>query len=319
MIPFLGAGASLCGQLRNESWEPSQDHIPSNEDLTNYLAHFYRYPEREAKQLARVSQYVAVMQGSGPLYEKLQEIFNRDYRPTDLHLFLASLPQFFREKNLNQTNFLPRRRLVMVTTNYDDLLEQAFDQAKEPYHKLVYMAATESKNEAYLGRFLHWMPNGKHTLIKGENDKDSLYTYEEAENVDPYPVIIKIHGAVDRAPQPDPYTNGEYSSYVITEDNYIDYLTQADFFNLLPMSLSAALKKNNFLFLGYGLQDWNLRVILRRIWKEQQTLNYASWAVQLETTDLDRAYWRQHNVEIVNLDLSDYIRKLKEYIDNYNV
>ena len=50
------------------------------------------------------------------------------------------------------------------------------------------------------------------------------------------------------------------------------------------MTLTAKLRKSHFLFLGYGLRDWNLRVILHRIAGEQR-LNYKSWAIQRHPTD----------------------------------
>ncbi len=72
----------------------------------------------------------------------------------------------------------------------------------------------------------------------------------------------------------------ERDSFVITEDHYIDYLTRTDISNLLPVTLAAKLRKSHFLFLGYSLRDWNLRVILHRIWGEQK-LTYKSWAIQV--------------------------------------
>ena len=42
--------------------------------------------------LARVSQYVATMQGSGPLYDELHARFEAAVEPTPLHRFLARLP-----------------------------------------------------------------------------------------------------------------------------------------------------------------------------------------------------------------------------------
>jgi hypothetical protein len=84
-------------------------------------------------------------------------------------------------------------------------------------------------------------------------------------------VILKMHGAVDR-------TNPEatWDSYVITEDHYIEYLARTDLANLVPVTLAAKLRRSHFLFLGYSMRDWNLRVILHRIWGEQK-LKYKSW------------------------------------------
>ena len=73
------------------------------------------------------------------------------------------------------------------------------------------------------------------------------------------PAILKLHGCLDRESAGD-------DSYVITEDSYIDYLSGGDVGALIPIALSQRLTSNSLLFLGYSLSDWNLRVILNRIW-----------------------------------------------------
>jgi hypothetical protein len=73
--------------------------------------------------------------------------------------------------------------------------------------------------------------------------------------------------------------DGDGDSYVITEDHYIDYLTRTELEHLLPATILPTIRKSHFLFLGYGLRDWNMRVILHRIAGDQQ-LTYKSWAIQ---------------------------------------
>ena len=53
---------------------------------------------------------------------------------------------------------------------------------------------------------------------------------------------------------------------MITENHYIDYLRQADIARLIPVNVVSRMRKSHFLFLGYSLKDWNLRVILNRLW-----------------------------------------------------
>ncbi len=38
---------------------------------------------------------------------------------------------------------------------------------------------------------------------------------------------------------------------------------------MVPVALAAKLRRSHFLFLGYEMADWNLRVILSRIWGER--------------------------------------------------
>ena len=114
---------------------------------------------------------------------------------------------------------------------------------------------------------------------------------------------MKIHGAVDRA---DP----EQDSYVITEDHYIEYLARTDLRGLIPSTLAAKLPRCGFLFLGYGLRDWNLRALLRQIWGEQK-FDYRSCAIQLKPDPLDQKFWSQRDVEIIDARLEDYIAILE--------
>jgi hypothetical protein len=194
---------------------------------------------------------------------------------------------------LRESGPTPRYPLI-VTTNYDDLLERAFDAEGEPFDLVSYVAEGDDR-----GKFWHRGPDGDGRLIDKPNKYRGL-------SVDERTVILKIHGAVDRF-------NAERDSFVITEDHYIDYLTHTDIANLVPVTLAAKLRKSHFLFLGYGLRDWNLRVILHRIWGEQK-LTYRSWAIQRDPEPLDQEFWHKRDVDILNLRLEDYVTALSEYL-----
>ena len=100
-------------------------------------------------------------------------------------------------------------------------------------------------------------------------------------------------------------------SYVITEDDYLDYLTHStEIESLFPVHLLGQLLNANFLFLGYSLRDWNLRVILNRIWQEQPVRG-GSWAIQREPKALDSLFWKRHQVEILDIDLDEYVHELR--------
>jgi hypothetical protein len=162
----------------------------------------------------------------------------------------------------------------------------------EPFDLVTYVAEGEQR-----GKFLHWTPDGEVCVIERPNEYRGL-SFEQRS------VILKIHGAVDRA-------SAMWDSFVITEDHYINYLTRTDISNLLPVTLVAKLRKSHFLFLGYSLRDWNLRVILHRIWGEQK-LTYKSWAIQGKLELIDRDFWRKREVDVFNVPLEDYISGLGE-------
>jgi hypothetical protein len=292
VVPLLGAGVNLCGRPPEWVWQHGQhDYLPSGRELAGFLAEYFQFPPGESGDLgdlARVSQYAAVIQGSGPLYEELHQLFDADYPPTELHEFLAELPAVQRER-LGTPNYQ-----LVVTTNYDDALERAFRAADEPYDVVTYVAEGDHR-----GKFLHWPHEREPVLIDTPNEYTALTLTDRT-------VILKMHGAVDRK-------NSDRDSYVITEDHYIDYLTRTDLSNLVPVQLAYRLRKSHFLFLGYSMRDWNLRVILHRIWGEQR-LSYKSWAIQLEPAPLEQEFWTKRGVDILRVSLEDYVQNLRREV-----
>jgi hypothetical protein len=291
VVPFLGAGVNLCDRPQNVTWSHTQqEHLPSGSELARYLADEFYYPEDEDRHdLVRVSQYIALKTGSGPLYTELHDLFDGDYPPTSLHRFLARLPDLLRQKGYG-----PHYQLI-VTTNYDDLMERALQDASEPFDMVSYVADGPDR-----GKFLHQSPDDDVELIERPNEYRGLA-------LDQRPVILKIHGAVDRV-------SAERDSFVITEDHYIDYLTRTDISNLVPVTLVAKLKRSHFLFLGYSLRDWNLRVILHRIWGEQK-LDWKSWAIQLRPDPIDEEFWNKRGVDILDVPLETYVAELTQRVE----
>jgi len=288
VVPMLGAGVNLCGRPRGIGWERGR-YLPSGNELAVHLAVRFGYPKRELRDLLRISQFVEVTQGSGPLYDELHELFDADYPPTPVHELLASLP---RRLGLAGSGRYP----LIMTTNYDDALERAFQAAGEEFDLVRYVARSEHR-----GKFEHVPPGGKPKLIKHPNEYGGL-------GLDDRTVILKIHGAIDREER-------EHDSYVITEDHYIDYLTHTDVSTLMPATLGAKLRHSHFLFLGYSMRDWNLRVMLHRIWAEQaQALTYKSWAVQLNPNPIDKKFWDQRGVDVLDTSLERYIDRLSNCI-----
>jgi hypothetical protein len=288
VIPFLGAGANMCDRPDETPWESGR-FLPSGAELAQTLAERSRYPARDSFDLLRVSQYVDAVLGEKQLYRYLRAIFAVDYPPNSLHSFLAAMPALLRERGSPQP--------LVITTNYDDLLERAFDERGEAYDLVWY----EAKRGGLASRFVHRAPGAEPVAIDRPNKYTRLSLAERA-------VILKLHGAVDRA---DP----KGDSYVITEDHYIDYLSQGDIGGQIPMTLRERMADSHFLFLGYSMRDWNLRVILNRIWGAQE-LDLKSWAIQREPEDptvrkIEETLWSDRgDVDLLYIPLRDYVARL---------
>jgi SIR2-like domain len=288
VVPFLGAGANLCGRPEEVTWRPGQfDWLPSGAELSRYLAEMFNYSGKNEDDLVRVSQYVTLTVGAFPLYVELRRLFDGDYPPTALHRFLAQLPAILRGYRPDA----PPYQLI-VTTNYDDVLERAFRQEREPFDLVTYDAEGQ-----YRGKFTHRPHQAEPRTIFEPNSYYDLVT-------DKLSVVLKIHGAVDRDDE-------SRDSYVITEDHYIDYLARTDVSKLFPVTLVRTLRRSHCLFLGYSLRDWNLRVILNRIWGDE-TLRSKSWAIQRNPDRLDKELWNRRDVMILDVPLEAYVEGLRE-------
>lgn len=296
VVPFLGAGANLASRPKGESWNPQERrYLPNGRELATYLAELHGYRFSDADNLVRVAEYISLTAGAGALYDSLRKLFNADYPITPLHELLAQLPRSLRAKGF------PPIQLI-VTTNYDDLLERAFRVAEEPLDVVTYMTLGEER-----GLFLHVPPDGDPQLIKeGQANEYRGLPLDENDNL-VRPVLLKVHGAVNRV---DP----ERDSYVITEDDYIEYLVIGDISNLIPVTLRVKLVGSNFLFLGYSLRDWNLRAILHRIWAAQRA-GWRSWAVQHDPDELDEEAWNKRGVQILDVSLDEYVAELTSLLD----
>jgi DNA-binding SARP family transcriptional activator len=260
-------------------------------DLATRLAQRFDYAEN-GYGLPRIAQYVAVMKGLGPLYDELHALLDADATPTPIHRFFASLPPVLRERGV------PHQ--LLVTTSYDLALEAAFLDAGEEFDVVSYVAAGGDR-----GKFCHIAPNGTGRVIDLPN------TYATELSLEERTVILKLHGQVDRDPA------RAWESFVVTEDDYIDYLSKSDVAGAVPVGLAAKLRRSHFLFLGYTMADWNLRVILNRLWSDQP-LSYRSWAVQPDAKPLEREFWRRRDVDVHELPLDRYVETLARHAELAN-
>ena len=141
VVPFLGAGANLCGRPPDVAWpDRRRQFLPSGSELSAYLAKEFKF-SREA-DLARVSQYVvADDRHAAGSSASLHDVFDHDYPPTALHRLLAELPAMLRAKGH------PPRHQLIVTTNYDDVLERAFQDAGEPFDLVTYISDGDDRGQ----------------------------------------------------------------------------------------------------------------------------------------------------------------------------
>jgi SIR2-like domain len=297
IIPFLGAGASLSGRPPSAEWdERTATFLPTGRELARHLAKEVAFPSSEAidrDDLAKVTSYYVESDSRTGLVQRLQEVFGRQYEPGQIHYFLADLQ-------------IP---LLIVTTNYDDLIEKAFTRRNKPFHLVVH--PTDSKDLA--ASVLWWKPESTEPI-----------DYLPAKlplSLSDTTIIYKMHGSVDRHRKtPD--------SFVITEEDYVEFLARMTGQSAIPARFMLHFHTRRFLFLGYGLRDWNLRVMLKNLKgtlvdRPSDALDgklhasvtdegVRSWAIQYEPSRLEELLWRARKVNIYNMKIDSFVAKMRE-------
>ena len=256
-------------------------------ELTARLAERFEYPFAGEAALPRVAQYAAVMKGSGPLYDELHAVLAADLPPTPVHRLFAAMPPLLRERGS------PHQ--LIVTTSYDLALERAFIEAGEEFDVVSYVASGRNR-----GKFCHVGPDGSPRLIEVPNEYATELSLEQRT------IILKLHGQVELGDE------RAWESFVVTEDDYIEYLARTEVASVVPVALAAKLRRSHFLFLGYTMADWHLRLLLYRLWGDQP-LSYRSWAVQPEPKPLEREFWRHRAVDVIDIPLERYVDALARH------
>jgi hypothetical protein len=284
IVPFLGAGASSSGRPENGQWTRTSPFLPRGAELSRHLAksaNFFSDDERERGDLLKVSAYYEQQMGRDELRRELQTVLGREFTPCLLHSFLAGLD-------------VP---MLIVTTNYDMLLESAFRAAGKPFDLVIYPPDSDQT-----GTSLLWWPHG-------EAAPRSVVPDELSVDLTAQTVIYKMHGTVD-----DPQ-EGDWSNFVITEDDYTNFLSRMTSGTAVPKSFFRHFRGRSFLFLGYSLSDWNLRVVLRNLGREFEAQRgrggVKHWAIQRDASQVEEWLWSLRGVNVYDVGLDAFVERLR--------
>ena len=195
LVVVVGSGADLA------SMSEAAALPPSDSELATGLVGAFGYPGSHGLELPRVSQYVSVMHGSGPLGDELHDLLTADFAPGAAHRLLARLPAMVRAAGA----VFP----VLVSIAYDATSERAFADAEEALDVVSYIAGG-----AESGRFRHVRPDGTETVVDVPN------TYTEGLSGNERTVLLRLHGGFD--------PSRDRESFLVTEDDHIDYLLRSD-------------------------------------------------------------------------------------------
>ncbi len=252
--------------------------IPSSKKLAELLVAKAEFPDADGRDnLALVASY---------LFNKTDQIvLNRELRSALLEATAepGRLHHCLSNPSLDHLRFF-------VTTNYDDLVERALQNQK----RSPWVVVDRGKEGSVWFR----PPGGNWKEIK-----PTELSFEIPEE-DRRPIVFKLHGSFDR-------DNLTADSFLITEEDYVDFLGRQEGGQLPPM-LGTATIDRSFLFLGYALKDWNIRVLLRKLKEtrgaKKKVLN---WAIARDTGMAEHLVWDAQDVRMYDLDLDAFVTSLE--------
>jgi hypothetical protein len=254
--PFLGSGVTA-------------DMLPRPEELAGQLAAKFSYPFPDHTSLPRVTQFIGT-------------IDNRRLRKQ----LLSVLVEGFRKRM-----GLPAAKAGMPQT-----LSQAIEAADWAKTSLDLFESEIHHQLADLELPLYVTTNVDNFMALALKAKTGKARREVVPWRDPSmqrrdlnppfapddPVVLHLFG-----------TDADLLSMVVTEDDHLDYMARIshdhEFF--LPVSVNERLASTTLLFLGYRMEDLDLKIIMRGLLThlDLQRWNMLHVAVQLESSQRDEA------------------------------
>ncbi|MCP4540073.1 MAG: CHAT domain-containing protein [Chloroflexi bacterium] len=281
--------------------------IPAPSEIACAWADEYEYPFSDQHDLTRVLEYISVSQGEDyPRYELLdtmKQMFNerlsKGLRADEEFDTLSELVQAIGWEELTADDpnevhkMLARLDLPLyLTTNYDNFLTAALSaQEKQPEREIC------GWNE---------MLDGLPSLF--EDDPEYEPTPEA-------PLVYHLFGSED---EPD--------AMVLTEDDHLDFLVNiSSEMERIPNYIWAALANSSLMFLGYGLNDWGFRVIMRGlVATRQRRRRIKHIGVQLDPRDVSvldveaakvflQQYFQNAEINVFSGSLEQFMAELREW------
>jgi hypothetical protein len=264
-VPFLGPGVTA-------------GLLPSPVEIAQELAAGYNYPFPMTQSLPRVAQFIATLD-------------NRRLREQTMRIMMSGFVRRMGHKLEPQDH----RRKLSELINASAWSEHSPERLESEIHHQLAGLRLPLYVTTNLDSFMTLALQADHDHVRRETVAWQAATGGAVDHphfdLDPppspdEPVVLHLFG-----------TDEDLPSIVLTEDDYLDYLARIakDYDYMLPTSVSEQLASSTLLFLGYRLQDLDLKVILRGL---LTNLDLARWdmlhvAVQIEADVVEEAKRRE--------------------------
>ena len=252
--------------------------------------------------LLSVSSYCEYTLKREDLWKKLHLLFANKKWPTTTNFLVARAAHW---------HLRPERRAfkdyLIITTNYDCLMEIALDLFKVPYCVLTvdrtnrYVDARFSDSvKGYLG-----FSDGEYDEFQREcngTKYPALFTLEKSR---PLAIIYKIHGCLF------PIRPNE-DSIILSDEDYINYLCRmSDNTGMIPASVRTLMQGKGFLFAGYSFSDWNVRGIYKKLVEQRTAGGIPDYAIVRKLNVYESAFFREKTISLLQTELNQFSRRVR--------
>lgn len=247
------------------------------------------------ENLMKICSYYENKVGRGSLWAVLNLIFSDKSRITATHNLVAAAAKHHLDQPQVGGHYL------ILTTNYDSLMEEALANAGVDYVTLV----TRKSDQKVLAQFSESIENA-HEL---EEMNSGLYYASDFFLMSPTPfaIVHKLHGSLNQQ------LNERDDSVVISEDDYVDYIANnSSATGVLPQFVKSLLIDKQIIFLGYSLSDLNIQRIVRSLDEWEYKRHYA---VTSRFGERERLNFRGLNVTVLKTDLNRYVSRVMDIVD----
>ncbi|MCD7892382.1 MAG: SIR2 family protein [Erysipelotrichaceae bacterium] len=201
--------------------------------------------------------------------------YTKDVLSTDDYL---KIPQYFYSYDQSKHH-----------KEYYNILNEAFNQDFKP-NILNDLIASFNAQHIITTNYDHLLDNYNYEVIK--NDSDLLKATSSH-------YLIKMHGDID-----------DITQIIFKEDDYLSY---SQTHSLMELFIKSLLIDHTFLFVGYSLNDYNLKTFLNWIdylgrqnnVKEHMHSHYLITTDILPSQDYLNSYYSEKNIQVINLNLMD--------------
>jgi hypothetical protein len=245
--------------------------------------------------LSSISSFYENLLDRTRLWNDLRQVFSHKITSRPIHALIAQIAK----AHLSRPGAVD---YLVITTNYDTLIEQALEAAHVPYAALV----TERKTHKVVVRFSPDVPNA---AALTDRNKDFFPNDFVLLHPSSLVVIYKMHGCLH------PALGQTEDGIVISDDDYVNYLARLEATGgMVPSHVKTLMRAKAFLFLGYSLKDWNFRIMFEAVLRTRQIAEEVrDYSVMYSFGRYEERFLEKNRITVILSDLGDFSTRISPY------